>query len=71
MHHMDVVTTYSYGSLDSDIYTKVPEGLIIPNKNHNCNIYCVKLQKVTLWLKAVGKNMVQPTKGIPSSEGLL
>ena len=35
MHHMDVVTTYSYGSFDSDIYMKIPEELIIPNKNHN------------------------------------
>ena len=43
MHHMDMVTTYE--SLDSDIYMKVPEELIIPNKNHNCNIYCVKLKK--------------------------
>ena len=45
MHLMDVVTAYLYGSLDSDIYMKVPEELIIPNKNHNCNIYCVKLKK--------------------------
>ena len=25
IHIMDVVTTYLYGSLDNDIYTKVPE----------------------------------------------
>ena len=68
MHLMDVVTTYLYGSLDSDIYMKVPEGLDIPNKNHSRNMYCVKLQKITIWFEAVGKNVVQPTKGIPSSE---
>lgn len=26
LHMMDVVTTYLYGSLDSDIYMKLPEG---------------------------------------------
>ena len=55
MHHMDVVTAYLYGSLDSDIYMKVPEGIEIPNKNHNCNIYCVKLQKSLYGLKQSGR----------------
>ena len=46
MHLMDVVTAYLYGSLDSDIYMmKVTEGLEIPNKNHNRNMYYVKLKK--------------------------
>jgi hypothetical protein len=27
---MDVVTSYLYGSLDNDIYMKVPEGLKMP-----------------------------------------
>jgi len=27
---MDVITYYLYGSLDSDIYMKIPEGLKIP-----------------------------------------
>ena len=27
MHLMDVVTAYLYGSLDNDIYMKLPEGL--------------------------------------------
>jgi hypothetical protein len=30
---MDVVTTYLYGSLDSDIYMKVPDGISVPNAN--------------------------------------
>ena len=47
MHLMDVVTTYLYGSLDSDIYMKVPEGLEIP--------YCVKLQKSLYGLKQSGR----------------
>ena len=51
MHLMDVVTTYLYGSLDLDIYMEVLEGLDIPNKNHSCNMYCVKLQKSLYDLK--------------------
>ena len=43
MQLMDVVTAYLYGSLDSDIYMKVPEGLQIPNPKANRNMYCVKL----------------------------
>ena len=31
MQLMDVVTAYLYGSLDSDIYMKVPNGISIPN----------------------------------------
>jgi hypothetical protein len=30
---MDVVTAYLYGSLDSDIYMKVPEGIPLPNQD--------------------------------------
>ena len=30
MYLMDVVTAYLYGSLDNDIYMKIPEGLKVP-----------------------------------------
>ena len=30
MRLMDVVTAYLYGSLDNDIYMKIPEGLKMP-----------------------------------------
>jgi hypothetical protein len=30
---MDVVTTYLYGSLDLDIYMKVPDRISVPNAN--------------------------------------
>jgi hypothetical protein len=43
MHLMDVVIAYLYGSLDSDIYMIISEGLVIPIKNHSRNMYCVKL----------------------------
>jgi len=42
---MDVVTAYLYGSLDSDIYMKVSDGIPIPNPKASCNTYCVKLNK--------------------------
>jgi hypothetical protein len=41
---MDVVTAYLYGSLDLDIYMKVPDGIPIPNMHANRNIYYVKLE---------------------------
>jgi hypothetical protein len=40
---MDVVTAYLYGSLDSNIYMKVPDGNSILNTQANSNIYSVKL----------------------------
>jgi hypothetical protein len=42
---MDVMAAYLYGSLDSDIYIKVPDGISVPNANVGCNMYCVKLNK--------------------------
>ena len=29
---MDVVTAYLYGSLDTEIYMKIPEGIKVPNE---------------------------------------
>jgi hypothetical protein len=48
---MDVVTTYLYGSLDSDIYIKVPNEISVPNANVGCNMYYVKLNKSLYGLK--------------------
>jgi hypothetical protein len=55
MQLMDVVTTYLYGSLDSDIYMKVPDEIPIPNQNASRNMYCVKLQKSPYGLKQSGR----------------
>jgi hypothetical protein len=52
---MDVVTAYLYGPLDSDIYMKVLDGIPVPNKHANCNIYCVKLVKSLYGLKQLGR----------------
>ena len=55
MQLMDVVTAYLYGSLKSDIYMKVPEGLKMPNPKANRNAYCVKLRKSLYGLKQLGR----------------
>jgi hypothetical protein len=52
---MDVVTVYLYGSLDLDIYMKVPEGIPVPNMHVNCNMYYVKLVKSLYGLKQSGR----------------
>ena len=51
MQLMDVVTAYLYGSLDSDLYMKVPDGISIPNQGTNRNMYCVKLKRSLYGLK--------------------
>jgi hypothetical protein len=48
---MDVMAAYLYGSLDLDIYMKVPDGISAPNMRANCNLYCVKLVKSLYGLK--------------------
>jgi hypothetical protein len=48
---MDVVSAYLYGSLDSDIYIKVSNGISVPNANVGCSMYCAKLKKSLYDLK--------------------
>ena len=47
MHLMDIVTAYLYGSLDNDIYMKLPKGLKMPEvlKEKSREICSVKLQR--------------------------
>jgi hypothetical protein len=52
---MDVVTAYLYGSLDSDIYLKVSDGISMLNTHANHNMYCVKLVKSLYGLKQSGR----------------
>jgi hypothetical protein len=52
---MDVVIAYLYGSLDSDIYMKVFDGILALNMHANCNMYCVKLVKSLYGLKQLGR----------------
>ena len=55
MQLMDIVTAYLYGSLDSNIYMKVTDGISILNPKANRNMYCVKLQKSLYGLKQSGR----------------
>ena len=53
---MDVVTAYLHGSLDDDIYMKIPQGFQMPkatNSKH-CSICSIKLQRSLSNLKACG-----------------
>ena len=54
MRLMDVVTTYLYGSVDIDIYMKVPEGFKLPKatKPKPRNMYSIKLQR-SIRIKAI------------------
>jgi hypothetical protein len=52
---MDAMTAYLYGSLDSDMYMKVPDGISISNVHANRNMYCVKLVKSLYDLKQSGR----------------
>jgi hypothetical protein len=51
MQMMDVVTAYLCGSLDSEIYMKVPDGLRVLDAKSNRNMYNVKLQRALYGFK--------------------
>ena len=55
IHLMDVVTAYLYGSLDNEIYMKVPEGLKIPEAYKSREMYSIRLQKSLYGLKQSGR----------------
>ena len=57
MRLMDVVTAYLYGSLDSDIYMKIPEGFRMPEAYNSRprNLYSIKLQRSLYGLKQSGR----------------
>nr|KYP62622.1 Retrovirus-related Pol polyprotein from transposon TNT 1-94 [Cajanus cajan] len=52
---MDVVTTYLYGSLDANIYMKLPEGFNLPNDAIFREDYSIKLNKSLYGLKQSGR----------------
>lgn len=57
LHMLDVVTAYLYGSLDSDIYMKLPEGFNLPEANNSGSRedYSIKLYKSLYGLKQLGR----------------
>nr|KYP58720.1 Retrovirus-related Pol polyprotein from transposon TNT 1-94 [Cajanus cajan] len=52
---MDVVTAYLYGSLDADIYMKLPEGFNLPDDAISREDYSIKLNKSLYGLKQSGR----------------
>jgi hypothetical protein len=56
MRLMDVVTTYLYGSLDNDIFMKIPKGykMLEAYNSKSRSIYSIKLQRSLYRLKQSG-----------------
>ena len=54
---MDVVTTYLYGSLDANVYMKIPEGFTMPKGMNSKprSMYSIKLQRSLYGLKQSGR----------------
>ena len=54
---MDVITAYLYGSLDNDIYMKIPKGLQLPDRydSNPRELYSIKLQRSLYGLKQAGR----------------
>ncbi|KAL6311157.1 hypothetical protein AAG906_025503 [Vitis piasezkii] len=50
---MDVITAYLYGSMDNDIYMKIPKGFKLPDANNTKprSMYSIKLQRSLYGLK--------------------
>ena len=57
MRLMDVVTTYLYGSLDANVYMKIPEGFTLPEAMNSKprSMYSIKLQRSLYGLKQSGR----------------
>ena len=57
MRLMDVIIAYLYGSLDNDIYMKIPEGLQFPDRydSNPRELYSIKLQRSLYGLKQAGR----------------
>ena len=59
MRLLDIVAAYLYGSLDSDIYMKIPEGFKLPDACTPRNLFLIKLQRSLYGLKQSGRMWYQ------------
>ena len=59
MRLMDIVTAYLYGSLDSYIYMKIPEGFKMSDTCIPRNLFSIKLQRSLYGLKQSGRMWYQ------------
>ena len=57
MRLMDVITAYLYGSIDSDIHMKIPEGFKLPEavSTKPRSMFSIKLQRSLYGLKQSGR----------------
>ncbi|CAH9096728.1 unnamed protein product, partial [Cuscuta epithymum] len=57
MRLMDVVTAYLYGSLDTDVYMRIPRGFKILDayRSKSRDLFSIKLQKSLYGLKQSGR----------------
>ena len=57
MRLMDVVTTYLYGSIDTNVYMKIPKGFKLPKVMNSKprNMYSIELQRSLYGLKQSGR----------------
>ena len=57
MRLMDVVTAYLYGSLDANVYMKIPKGFTFPEamNSKTWSMYSIKLQRSLYGLKQYGR----------------
>ncbi|GJZ65934.1 transposable element [Tanacetum coccineum] len=71
MRLMDVVTAYLYGSLDSDIYMKIPEGMKMPEacKSKPREMFSIKLKRSLYGLKQSGRMWYNRLSEYLSKEG--
>ena len=61
MRLMDIVTAYlyGYGSLDSNIYMKIPKGFKMPDACTPRNLFSLKVQRSLYGLKQSGRMWYQ------------
>ena len=73
MRLMDVVTAYLYGSLDTDIYMKIPEGFKMSEayKSKANNVYSIKLQRSLYGLKQSGRMWYNRLSKYLTNEGYI
>ena len=71
MRLMDVVTAYLYGSLDSDIYMKIPEGFKMPRSlcAKPKEMYSIRLQRSLYGLKQSGRMWYNRLRNYLTSKG--
>ena len=57
MRLMDIVTTYLYGSIDTNVYMKIPKGFKLPEVMNSKpqSMYSIKLQRSLYGLKQYGR----------------